>query len=38
MKEIIRCLSEKTDELQRERDKVEGGADVASVRSLQAVG
>lgn len=38
LKEIIRCLSEKTDELQRGRDLHEDGADAAPVRSLQAVG
>lgn len=38
LKDIIGCLSEKTNALQRERDKTEGGADAAPVRSLQAVG
>ncbi|WLS08927.1 winged helix DNA-binding protein [Shinella sumterensis] len=35
MKEIIRCLSEKTEELQRERDKRAGDLDAAPQRSLQ---
>jgi DNA-binding MarR family transcriptional regulator len=38
MKEIISCLSEKTDELQQARDKSEGMAEAAPARSLQAVG
>ncbi len=39
MKEIIRCLSEKTDELQRERDKNASEQPQATpARSLQAVG
>jgi len=37
LKEIIRCLSEKTEALQRERDKNAGAADMAPIRSLEAV-
>jgi DNA-binding MarR family transcriptional regulator len=38
LKEIIRCLSEKTEELQRERNRIEGeGADEAHVHPLEAV-
>lgn len=38
LKEIISCLSEKTEELQRERDRTEAGANTPSARPLQAVG
>jgi DNA-binding MarR family transcriptional regulator len=38
LKDIIGCLSEKTEELQRERDKVEGDTAAAPMRPLRAVG
>jgi DNA-binding MarR family transcriptional regulator len=38
LKEIIGCLSEKTEELQRDRDKTEGAGEAAHARSLRVVG
>lgn len=38
LKEIIHCLSAKTEALQRERDQTAGAAEAAPLRSLQAAG